>query len=115
VLRCSNRFGSAIVGGAIAVGVSGAAKSVMSAPNLFGWVGNLLLMVYYVSPLSNIAGIIRTKDAGSIDPRLAFAGVLNGLFWFVYGVAIWDGALLLSFPRVYAELGFWSRVRQRRG
>ncbi|KAJ1491484.1 hypothetical protein T484DRAFT_1882683 [Baffinella frigidus] len=102
-LRKSLAVYSAVVFGAIALGLSGATKSVMSAPNLYGWVGNALLMVYYITPLASLANIIKkknastidprlaTKNASTIDPRLAFAGVLNGLFWFAYGVAIWDG------------------------
>ncbi len=67
-------------------------KLLSIAPNnLYGWCGNVLLMLYYTAPLATIKTVVKTRNADSIDPRLAIAGLLNGLFWFAYGVAIWDG------------------------
>jgi len=63
----------------------------IASNNLYGWVGNVLLMIYYTAPLATLKTVISTRNADTIDPRLAIAGVLNGLFWLTYGIAIWDG------------------------
>jgi len=74
-----------------AIGIDKMKLTSIASNDLFGWVGNVLLMIYYVAPLATIKTVIMTRNADSIDPRLAVAGVFNGLFWFIYGVAIWDG------------------------
>ncbi|KAI8902720.1 sugar efflux transporter for intercellular exchange-domain-containing protein [Globomyces pollinis-pini] len=48
------------------------------------------LIIFYSSPLSDLADIIRLKDSSSIDPKLAFAALINSALWTVYAVVISD-------------------------
>ncbi|EKX47826.1 hypothetical protein GUITHDRAFT_106374 [Guillardia theta CCMP2712] len=77
---------------AIGLAIIAAFSGVFSIPakEVIGRVGIALLMIYYCSPLATISTVIKTKNAQSIDPLLTVAGILNGLFWFMYGRAISD-------------------------
>ena len=62
----------------------------VSAKDVMGRVSIGLLMIYYCSPLSTIAKVLQTKDSSSIDGALTVVGIVNGLFWAAYGLAISD-------------------------
>ena len=60
-----------------------------------GWVAVIALLIFYTSPLSDLANVIKSKDASSISFPLAVANGINGLLWTTYGFAIGN-------PFVYA-------------
>lgn len=53
-----------------------------------GWVAVIALLIFYSSPLSDLANVIKSKDASSISLPLAIANGINGLLWTAYGFAI---------------------------
>lgn len=53
-----------------------------------GWVAVIALLVFYTSPLSDLANVIKSKDASSISLTMAIANGINGLLWTSYGFAI---------------------------
>eukprot|EP00612_Vaucheria_litorea_P002307 CAMPEP_0171457336 /NCGR_PEP_ID=MMETSP0945-20130129/3464_1 /TAXON_ID=109269 /ORGANISM="Vaucheria litorea, Strain CCMP2940" /LENGTH=204 /DNA_ID=CAMNT_0011982941 /DNA_START=369 /DNA_END=983 /DNA_ORIENTATION=- len=61
----------------------------------------IMLMIFYVAPLSTIAGVIKSRDCSPIMLSLALCTVLNGSVWLSYGLSIGD-------PFVYGPnfLGF---------
>ncbi|KAH6584622.1 hypothetical protein BASA61_007333 [Batrachochytrium salamandrivorans] len=50
----------------------------------------MILVFFYASPLSDLANVIRSRDASTINPVLAFCSLLNGSLWTGYGFAISD-------------------------
>merc|ERR1711941_42971 len=73
---------------------------------LAGWIANGFLVILYISPLSTLAKVIKQRSSASLHWPLSLTSVLNGSFWFVYGVAVKDlfigipnglGALLAAF------------------
>lgn len=78
--------------GVIALALACALQGVFSiaANEVMGRMGISLLMIYYLSPLSTIAKVVKDKDSSSIDAALTVVGVFNGLFWGSYGLAISD-------------------------
>lgn len=53
-----------------------------------GWVAVIALLVFYSSPLTDLANVIKSKDASSISLPMAVANGINGLLWTSYGFAI---------------------------
>jgi len=51
-----------------------------------GTVSVVILMLYYVIPLSTMVQIVRQHDASSIYLPLAIAAALNGGMWTIYGL-----------------------------
>lgn len=64
------------------------------APNPFskirGWSANVILVLFYLSPLATLWGVFRRRDASSIHWPLALMTVINGLLWVFYGFAMSD-------------------------
>ncbi|ORZ39323.1 sugar efflux transporter for intercellular exchange-domain-containing protein [Catenaria anguillulae PL171] len=50
----------------------------------------IILGLFYTSPLSVFAQVIKTKDSSPFDLPLAATCLLNGSLWVIYGVAIAD-------------------------
>jgi solute carrier family 50 protein (sugar transporter) len=44
------------------------------------------LVIFYSSPLSTLAMVIKTRNSESIHGPLAIANGINGILWTVYGV-----------------------------
>ena len=53
-----------------------------------GIAANLNLLFFYGAPLSKIAIVINTKSSNVIHVGTMVTTLLNGIFWFSYGVAI---------------------------
>ena len=53
-----------------------------------GIAANLNLLFFYGAPLSKIAIVIKTKSSNVIHVGTMVTTLLNGIFWFSYGVAI---------------------------
>lgn len=85
-----------IISGSVMIYVAGAVAFLYYPPgsaigkNLLGIVSILLLMVFYSSPLSSMAEVIRKHDAQSLNPLLAIASVINCVLWSVYGLVLND-------------------------
>ncbi|PNH08837.1 Sugar transporter SWEET1 [Tetrabaena socialis] len=62
----------------------------------------VVLMGYYVVPLSTMLDIVRSRNAASIYPPLAAAAIANGTLWAVYGFAIGDINLWL--PNLFGTI-----------
>ena len=67
-----------------------AVKSSMPATDVFGYVANGLLLLYYAAPLSTLAKVVRERSSASINPALSSVSALNGGLWFSYGLAVRD-------------------------
>ena len=67
-----------------------AVKSTMPAKDVFGYVANGLLLLYYAAPLSTLAKVVRQKSSASINVPLSFMSVVNGGLWSSYGLAVSD-------------------------
>ena len=65
-------------------------KSTMPAKDVFGYVANVLLLLYYAAPLSTLAKVVRQKSSASINVPLSFMSVVNGGLWSSYGLAVSD-------------------------
>ncbi|GIL83776.1 hypothetical protein Vretimale_10571 [Volvox reticuliferus] len=61
-----------------------------SAERMWGTNAIVILMVYYIVPLSSMYDIVRRKNAISIYPPLACGAIANGGLWTVYGFALRD-------------------------
>ena len=57
---------------------------------VMGMVAVIALIIFYTSPLSDMANVIKKKDASSISFPMAIANGINGLLWTAYGFAIAD-------------------------
>jgi uncharacterized protein with PQ loop repeat len=55
--------------------------------DLWGWVANLTLVLFYASPLSTALRAIADADSSSLSPALALTETAYGALWFVYGIA----------------------------
>lgn len=62
---------------------------------VIGFAVNINLIFFYVSPLSSIVTILRTKNSASIHFWTMFMMTANALFWCIYGLAIQDYYILL--------------------
>jgi hypothetical protein len=62
----------------------------------------VILMLYYLIPLSTMWEIVKTKNAASIYPPLALASIANGVLWTIYG---FDTKVRDPSPRPEAKLG----------
>mmetsp|Transcript_19062 Transcript_19062/g.30840 ORF Transcript_19062/g.30840 Transcript_19062/m.30840 type:complete len:227 (+) Transcript_19062:524-1204(+) len=63
-----------------------------------GIFANLVLVMYYAAPLSEVKEVIRTRDSRSLYFPLAVAQTICGGSWLVYGIALND-------PFIYAPNG----------
>lgn len=61
-----------------------------SAHHHRGWSANVILVLFYLSPLATLWGVLRRRDASSIHWPLALMTVINGLLWVFYGLAMSD-------------------------
>eukprot|EP00878_Enallax_costatus_P000940 GHUV01001070.1.p1 GENE.GHUV01001070.1~~GHUV01001070.1.p1 ORF type:complete len:292 (+),score=74.63 GHUV01001070.1:289-1164(+) len=53
-----------------------------------------ILAVYYVTPLTTLATVLRQRDSSSLQRPLLLANMANGVMWFCYGIAIGDWFLI---------------------
>jgi solute carrier family 50 protein (sugar transporter) len=56
-----------------------------------GIAANLNLVFFYGAPLSSFATVIKTKSSNVIHVSTMVTTLLNGMFWFSYGIAIGNG------------------------
>jgi uncharacterized protein with PQ loop repeat len=59
----------------------------MSGSRLLRWLlaANVVLFMYYMSPLSTLADVLRHRDSSSLTLPMSVMNVVNGLLWVVYG------------------------------
>ncbi|EGF81946.1 hypothetical protein BATDEDRAFT_16153 [Batrachochytrium dendrobatidis JAM81] len=65
-------------------------RQAQPSKTVLGSVCVFILVIFYASPLSDLASVIRSRDASSINPILGFCSLLNGALWTGYGFAISD-------------------------
>ncbi|EPZ32924.1 hypothetical protein ROZALSC1DRAFT_31310 [Rozella allomycis CSF55] len=63
---------------------------VAAAQTMAGYMCIIMLLFFYISPLSTLANCVKEKSAVSIHFGLSVASLVNGLLWTVYGIAIQD-------------------------
>ncbi|GIL91613.1 hypothetical protein Vretimale_9627 [Volvox reticuliferus] len=73
-----------------------------SSQRMWGTSAVVILMCYYVVPLSTMVTIVRTRNAASIYPPLAATAIANGSMWTVYGFAVKDINLWL--PNLFGAI-----------
>jgi hypothetical protein len=54
-----------------------------------------ILAIYYVSPLTTLAKVLRRRDSSSLHKPMLVANIGNGLLWFAYGLATRDWFLIM--------------------
>lgn len=57
-----------------------------------GFAGAAALLSFYGAPLATLIKIIKSRDASSLDPRLAIMMFINMVMWLSYGLvspALW--------------------------
>ncbi|KAI9222350.1 sugar efflux transporter for intercellular exchange-domain-containing protein [Blastocladiella britannica] len=67
-----------------------------------GVLSNIILAAFYVSPISVLVTVVKTRNSGPFDPILAFACMLNGTLWVIYGIAIGD--FFVYFPNAIGSM-----------
>jgi uncharacterized protein with PQ loop repeat len=56
---------------------------------------NVVLFMYYTSPLSTLADVLRHRDSSSLTLPMSVMNVVNGLLWLVYGLVRSDAFIWL--------------------
>ena len=51
-----------------------------------GFAGAAALLSFYAAPLATLIKIIKSRDASSLDPRLAIMMFINMVMWLSYGL-----------------------------
>ncbi len=62
--------------------------------------GNLLLITFYLAPLSNVVRVVKTRDSSSFYLPLILVQLATGICWIIYSLFIGD--LLLLVPNFIA-------------
>ncbi|KAJ3348276.1 Nuclear elongation and deformation protein 1 [Entophlyctis luteolus] len=57
---------------------------------VLGVMSNIALVIFYGSPLSTCAKVIKTRNSVSLNLPLAVASIINGSMWAAYGFALHD-------------------------
>jgi len=57
-----------------------------AAKNCMGIVCIIVLCAMYVSPLTSMAEVIRTKNSNSLNMLMTIASFINGFLWLIYGI-----------------------------
>ncbi|GIL53460.1 hypothetical protein Vafri_9061 [Volvox africanus] len=73
-----------------------------SSQRMWGTSAVVILMCYYVVPLSTMVAIVRTRNAASIYLPLAATAIANGSMWTIYGFAVKDINLWL--PNLFGAI-----------
>lgn len=55
--------------------------------SVFGTVGNVVAVIMFGSPLTQIRSVVREKDSSSLDRRFMVAQMINCTLWIVYSLA----------------------------
>jgi solute carrier family 50 (sugar transporter) len=61
-----------------------------AAAAAWGWVTVAILLVFYASPLSTLARVLRSRNASSLQLPFATMNAINGALWAAYGLAVSD-------------------------
>ncbi|PNH08420.1 Bidirectional sugar transporter N3 [Tetrabaena socialis] len=72
------------------MGLLGLFAMTHAAAERMGTSAVIVLMAYYLIPLSTLPDIVRSRNAASIYPPLAAAAIANGGLWTIYGFALKD-------------------------
>ena len=73
-----------------AAGYAAASGAFGSAQAVLGLVANALLLLYYSSPLSVVANVVKKRNAAALFWPLSLTSLLNGALWTSYGRAVGD-------------------------
>jgi uncharacterized protein with PQ loop repeat len=71
-------------------GISEISLDTTARNTVIGITTNIFLILFYISPLSTLPAVIKSKDASSIHPVLTLVSLVNGALWCVYGFALRD-------------------------
>ena len=66
--------------------------------------GNLILVFYFMAPLSTLLQVLRQRDSSSLVLALSVMNTLNGLLWASYGI------FALGDPLVWAPNAFGATL-----
>lgn len=67
---------------------------------IFGSACNVVCVMFFASPLSTLADIVRQKDSSSLTWALTIAMIVNGCVWSIYG--FYKGNLFILIPNALA-------------
>jgi solute carrier family 50 protein (sugar transporter) len=81
-------FGGVLAASGAAVAFSGVALE--RAARLWGFVAVAILLVFYASPLSALARVLRARSSAALQRPLALATAASGALWAAYGLAVAD-------------------------
>ena len=68
-----------------------------------GYIANLVVILFYASPLSTFYQVIKTKNSNSINIWVSLTCLTNCILWLVYGLCIRDW--FVAFPN-FAGIAF---------
>ena len=74
----------------LAGGLALIALDSVQARAVMGGVATFLVVAFLGSPFSSLYSVITTKSAANIDAKLAWATLINGVLWLVYGIILVD-------------------------
>jgi solute carrier family 50 protein (sugar transporter) len=75
---------------AAGAGVAFSGISLDAASKAWGWVTVSVLLVFYASPLSALARVLRSRNSSSLQLPFAAMNAANGALWAAYGLAVHD-------------------------
>lgn len=71
---------------------------------MWGYTANLILVFYFLAPLSTLLHVLRQRDSSSLVLALSIMNTINGLLWGTYGIAA------LGDPFVWAPNAFGAAL-----
>ncbi|WIA37694.1 hypothetical protein OEZ86_014583 [Tetradesmus obliquus] len=80
---------------AVSLVFMGAGLDAAGNKSLWGSTAVAILAIYYVSPLTTLAKVLRRRDSSSLYRPMLIANIGNGLLWFAYGLATHDWFLIM--------------------
>lgn len=61
-------------------------QSQSAVEDMVGWFTAAASVSLYISPLATVRRVLQTKNSASIPLALCFAGLMENLFWLLYGL-----------------------------
>lgn len=87
-IRSALFFGGVLAAAGAAISFSNLALE--QAARAWGFVTVAILLVFYASPLSVLARVLRSRNSASLQLPFAGMNAINGLLWAAYGLAVKD-------------------------
>lgn len=93
-VRAALFFGGFLSAAGAAIAFSnGVSSDRASAARAWGFVSVSVLLVFYASPLSALARVLRSRNSAALQLPLAGMASANGALWSAYGLAVGDAFL----------------------